>query len=70
MEFNSNTLLTDILKAYPDLPNKLIKIDERFNVLKTPIGKMMIKGKTIADASKTVDVPVDELLKQLRELTK
>jgi len=70
MEFNKDTKLTDILKAYPDLPDKLVKLDERFKVLKTPVGKMMIKGKTVEDASKTVGVPVAELLKQLGEIVK
>ncbi len=70
MEFTKSTKLTDILKAYPDLPEKLTKLDERFKVLTTPIGKMMIKGKTLEDASKTVGVPVDDLMKQLKDLVK
>lgn len=70
MEFTKSTKLTDILKAYPDLPEKLTKVDERFKVLTTPIGKMMIKGKTIEDASKMVNLPTEELIKQLKEIVK
>ena len=44
MEINSNTKLTDILKEYPWLPDELVKLDGRLGVLKTPVGKMMIKN--------------------------
>lgn len=50
MEINRNTKLNDILIKYPWLPDELIKLDSRFKIIKTPIGKMMLKNATIADA--------------------
>ena len=46
MEINRNTKLNDILAKYPWLPDELIKIDGRFKIIKTPIGKMMMKNAT------------------------
>ena len=48
MEITRTTKLADILAAYPWLPDELVKIDGRFKIIKTPIGKMMIKNATIA----------------------
>ncbi len=50
MEINAQTKLTDILDKYPWLPDELAKLDGRFKIIKTPVGKMMIKNATIADA--------------------
>ena len=52
MEINSSTRLEDILKEYPWLPDELIKLDSRLKIIKTPIGKMMIKNATVSDAVK------------------
>ena len=52
MEINAQTKLTDILDKYPWLPDELAKLDGRFKIIKTPVGKMMIKNATIADAVK------------------
>ncbi len=42
MEINAQTKLTDILDKYPWLPDELAKLDGRFKIIKTPVGKMMI----------------------------
>lgn len=68
MQFNTETKLTDILKEYPWLPDELVKIDGRFHILKTPVGKMMIKNATIADASQKTGLPVDVLTEQLTKM--
>ncbi len=47
MEINAQTKLTDILDKYPWLPDELAKLDGRFKIIKTPVGKMMIKNATI-----------------------
>ena len=44
MEINAQTKLTDILDKYPWLPDELAKLDGRFKIIKTPVGKMMIKN--------------------------
>ena len=68
MKYNSQTKLTDILAEYPWLPEELIKLDSRFKIVKTPIGKMMIKNATLADLSEKAGLSTDELLQKLREM--
>ena len=68
MIFDRNTKLTDILAAYPWLPEELIKLDSRFKIVNTPIGKMMIKNATLADLSEKAGLSTDELLQKLREM--
>ena len=63
-----NTRLAEILQAFPWLTEELIRIDERFKFLSSPIGKMLMGSATLADMSKHSGMTVDELLKQLKEL--
>lgn len=68
MEFNEKTKLIDILKAYPELEPKLKAMDPRLGIISTPMGKMLLKTKTVQDASSMVGIPVPELLKELEKL--
>ncbi len=68
MEFNSNTKLTDILKEYPWLPDELEKLDGRFKIIKTPVGKMMIRNMSIADMSKKINFPENDIINQLKQM--
>ena len=68
MEINSNTKLTDILAQYPWLPDELVKMDSRFKIIKTPIGKMMLKNATVADAVEKTGLSQDALLAELQKL--
>ncbi len=66
--FDKNTKLTEILKKYPWLPDELVKIDGRFSVVNSPIGKMLIKNATIADLCKKAGISSEDALKKLDEL--
>ncbi|MBQ3416714.1 MAG: hypothetical protein IJH32_02650 [Ruminococcus sp.] len=68
MDFNANTKLTDIMAAYPWLSDELIKLNSAFGVIKTPIGKMMIKDATLSDLSRKIGMSDDEVIKKLREM--
>lgn len=68
MEINSTTKLADILAAYPWLPDELVKIDGRFNIIKTPIGKMMIRNATVADAVEKTGLEESVLIAELNKM--
>lgn len=68
MEINRDTKLNDILAEYPWLPDELAKIDGRFKIIKTPIGKMMLKNATIADAVEKTGLQEDVLIPELKKL--
>ena len=68
MEINRNTKLNDILIKYPWLPDELIKLDSRFKIIKTPIGKMLLKNATIADAVQKTGLQEDVLVTELKKI--
>ena len=71
MEINGSTRLTDILAQYPWLPDELIRMDGRFGIIKTPIGKMMIKNATnatVTDMCKKTGLSEKELISKLSEM--
>lgn len=68
MNYDNNSKLTDIIAQYPWLPDELIKIDSRFKIVKTPVGKIMIKNATVADLSEKSGIPTEDLLKKLQEM--
>ena len=65
MEFTKDTLLKDILAAYPWLKEELLKKDERFKKLDSPLGKIFLKKATVADLGKKASMPPEDLLDQL-----
>lgn len=70
MEINEKTKLIDIYHAYPELEKKLLEMDPRFSIISTPMGKMLMKTKTVQDASNYSGIPVPELLQKLDKLLK
>ncbi len=67
-KITGQTKLADIIKAFPWLMEELVKLDERFQFLNSPIGKMLMGSATLADMSKHSGMTVDELLNKLKEL--
>ncbi len=68
MDFNINTKLTDILAKYPWLPDELVKMDSRFQIIKTPVGKMMMKNATVKDACEKTGMSEQDLFAQLQKM--
>lgn len=69
MVIDRNTKLADILAGYPDIKDKLPTINERFQMLSTPIAKVMLKTATIADMSRRSGMDADDLVRKLSLLT-
>ena len=69
MHIDENSKLTDILAAYPWLPDELLRVEPRakpfWTMLQTPLGKRMLKNATVADAAKYLKRPAERLLTKL-----
>ena len=52
MNINGKTKVTDIMAQYPWLLDELIKVNSKFKMANTPIGKKKKKNATVADVSK------------------
>jgi hypothetical protein len=66
MEFTKDTMVKDILAAYPGLKEKLIKADPRFEILANPLAAALINRSTLADVSAKAGMDVDSLIAQLK----
>ena len=67
MEFTKDTKLKDILKEYPWLLDEAIKMNPKFKVAKTPIGKALINKADLAEASKRTGIDVDTIIAKHKE---
>lgn len=68
MEVNEHTKLSDIVAAYPWLPETLIKMDSRFKIINSPIGKLLMRTATLGDACKRAGYPVETALEEFYKL--
>lgn len=65
---NGSTKLADILAAYPWLKAKLPQINEKFKLLNSPLGAVMLKTATITEMSKRSGMREDILIEKLGDL--
>ena len=70
MNITKDTKLSELLKEYPWLIDEVIKISDKAKVLKTPVGKMMIKKATIADVSSKTGLSTEEIIAKITEMIK
>lgn len=69
-KIDENTYLKDILKSFPFLEDELVKINEKFAMLKTPLAKVMLPSATVKKMSEKSGMNLEELLTKLKELIK
>ena len=70
MNINKDTKLSDLLTAYPRLKAELSTVNEKFRMLNTPMGKVMLKKATIGEMSRRSGMDEAELIEKLTKLIK
>lgn len=68
MIITGNTKLTRILEEYPWLIDEAVKINNNFKMLKKPVGRMMLKGATIATVSAKVGLDEAVIIAKINDL--
>ena len=68
MENTKETKLSDLLGQYPWLKEELSKVNDKFKMLNTPMGKIMMGKATIAEMSKKSGVDADAIIGKICEL--
>lgn len=63
MEITRETRLSDLINQYSWLKDELSKINDKFKMLNTPMGKIMMGKATIAEMSKKSSMDADTLIK-------
>ena len=68
MEINKETKLADLIAQYPWLKEEIVKVNEKFKMLNSPIGKIMLGKATIAEMSKKSGMDIDAIIRKIKEL--
>lgn len=68
MELTSKTKLQDLLNEYPWLKDEIIKVNDKFKLLHTPLAKVMLGKADLSMMSEKADMDVDVLIEKLKEL--
>ena len=68
MTITRETKLRDLLAEYPWLKDELSKVNEKFKMLSTPMGKIMLGKADIAEMSKKSGMDEEQLISKLTEL--
>ena len=63
-----DTKLADLLQEYPWLKSEVMQISDKFKMLNTPVGKIMLKKATVAEMSKRSGIAEDQIIQKLTEL--
>ena len=68
MEITKDTKLADLIAQYPWLKGEMAKVNEKFKMLNSPIGKMMMGKATIAEMSKKSGMEAEVIIGKIKEL--
>ena len=68
MEITKDTKLADLLAQYPWLKTEMAKVNEKFKMLNSPIGKIMMGKATIAEMSKKSGMETEAIIGKIKEL--
>ena len=68
MEITKEIKLSDLLSQYPWLKEELSKVNDKFKILNTPMGKIMMGKATIAEMSKKSGMDADAIIGKISKL--
>ncbi|MBR3558336.1 MAG: hypothetical protein IKN78_05640 [Bacteroidales bacterium] len=68
MEINKETKLADLIAQYPWLKEEIVKVNEKFKMLNSPIGKIMLGKANIAEMSKKSGMEEELIINRIQEL--
>jgi hypothetical protein len=68
MEITKETKLADIIAQYPWLKGEMAKVNEKFKMLNSPVGKIMLGKATIAEMSKKSGMEAEVIIGKIKEL--
>lgn len=68
IQISKQTKLSDLIKTYPDLRNRLREVNPKFKMLSTPMGNIMIPKATVQDMIERSGMPEAELISGIEKL--
>ena len=70
MEITRDTKLKELISTYPWLKDEMARVNDKFKMLNTPVGKVMLGKATIADMSRKSGMEPDIIISKISELVK
>lgn len=70
MEITKDTKLKDLISTYPWLKDEVAKVNDKFKMLNTPVGKVVLGKATITEMSKKSGMDADVLISRISDLIK
>lgn len=70
MEITKDTKLKDLIITYPWFKDEMAKVNDKFKLLNTPVGKVMLGKATITEMSKKSGMDADVLISRISDLIK
>lgn len=68
MNITKETMLKELLTEYPWLKDEIVKVNDKFRMLNTPMGKIMLGKADIAEMSRKSGMDADTIISKLTEL--
>ena len=68
MDITKETKLADLFAAYPWLKDEITKISDKFKLLNSPLGKVMLNKATISEMSKKSGMDADVIIEKITVL--
>ena len=65
MEITKETRLADLIAQYPWLKAEMAKVNEKFKMLNTPVGKITLGKATIAEMSKKSGMEAEAIIERI-----
>lgn len=70
MNITKETKLKDLIGKYPWLKEEIVKVNKKFKLCNSPMGKIFMKKADIYEMSKRSGQETDEIIDRLTELIK
>ena len=68
MELTKETKLSEILKEYPWMEKEAVRIDEKFAVLLTPVGKLLAEKTTLGDVCRIAHADLEDVVNTFQKM--
>lgn len=68
MNITKETKLKELLTEYPWLKDEIVKVNDKFRMLNTPMGKIMLGKADITEMSRKSGMDADTIISKLTEL--
>ena len=68
MNITKETKLKELLTEYPWLKDEIVKVNDKFRMLNTPMGKIMLGKADISEMSKKSGMDAEQIISKLTEL--